>query len=362
MNEKAAPPASPPGACSASSIERGWNMVITGPANAARLCAGLILLLAATLGTRAADSKTYVMKISLATVGDALHDYAKDYATAVEKDSGGRIKPEIYPSSQLGSIQQQAEGVQFGAIQCQIVPPEFLAGIDERFEVLTAPGLVKSIADGQRLAANPAVLKLMLDLGAAKGLHGVALFMTARSAIVATQPIRHLGDFKGKKIRIFASQFQRVAMQRLAAIPKPMTLGEVLPALQDNALDGAVSALTVSSPMQFQKVAKYATEIGQPAIFSIVEVSSKWYDSLPTDLRQIIDKDAAAEAVAINARTTAINDQARQAWIAGGGELISLPPDEQSSLMKILAGVGDEVSATKPQLGAAYKIVTDAAK
>jgi TRAP-type transport system periplasmic protein len=345
-------------------------MAVTGRGGAAYLCAAAaacsLAVLAMAPGARAADGKTdattYVMKISIATVGDALHQYAKDYAAAVEKDSGGRIKAEIYPSSQLGSIQQQAEGVQFGAIQCQIVPPEFLAGIDERFEVLTAPGLVTSMKEGQRLAANPAVRNLMLGLGVAKGLHGVALFMTSLSVIVATQPIRHLADFKGKKIRIFASQFQRVAMQRLGAIPKPMTLGEVLPALQDNALDGAVSALTVISPMKFQKAAKYATEIDQPAIFGIVEVSSKWYDSLPTDLQQIIDKDAAAEAVAIDAQTTPINDQARQAWTAGGGQLIRLPADEQAAMVRTLASVGSDVSKTKPSLDAAYKTVTDAAK
>jgi TRAP-type transport system periplasmic protein len=342
-------------------------MVVTGRARAACLCAAaatvsFAIFLAISAAARAAEAKPYVMKISIATVGDALHQFAKDYAAAVEKDSGGRIKAEIYPSSQLGSIQQQAEGVQFGAIQCQIVPPEFLAGIDERFEVLTAPGLVKSIAEGERLASNPAVRQLMLGLGDGKGLRGVAIFMSSLSVVVATHPIDHLADFKGKKIRIFASQFQRIAMQRLGAIAEPMTLGEVLPALQDNALDGAVSALTVISPMQFQKIAKYATDIGQPAIFGIVEVSTKWYDSLPADLQQIIDKEAAAEATAINAKTAAINEQARRAWVTGGGELITLPPDEQSSLLKILTGVGDEVSATKPQLNAAYKIVTDAAK
>jgi TRAP-type C4-dicarboxylate transport system substrate-binding protein len=100
---------------------------------------------------------------------------AKNYAAAVERDSGGRIKAEIYPASQLGSIARQAEGVQFGAIQCQIVAPEFLAGVDERFEVLAAPGLVTSMADGQRVAANLGVMKLMLGLGADKGLHGAGL-------------------------------------------------------------------------------------------------------------------------------------------------------------------------------------------
>src|SRR6516162_6861327 len=320
-----------------------------------------VLSLAMTLDALAADDKTYVMKIALATLDDALHQYAKN-AAAVEKDSGGRIKAEIYPASQLGSIERQAQGVQFGAIQCQIVAPEFLVGIDERFEVLAAPGLVTSMADGQRVATDPAVLKLILGLGVDKGLHGAGLFMNSQSAVIARTPIRHLADFKSKKIRIFASQFQTEAMRRLGATPKPMTLGGVLPALQDNALDGAVSSLAVFSSMHYQQAAKYVTETGQPAIFGIAEVSKKWYDSLPTQLQQIVDKDAASESMAINPQAVEINDRARKTWIDGGGELISLPADEQSAMLETLASIGEDVSKTKPQLSAAYQVVTEAAQ
>lgn len=336
-------------------------MVIT--ARTARIwAAAAAVSLAMTATATAANDKPYVMKISTATVGDAQHQFAKNYAAAIDKDSDGRIKTEIYPASQLGSIEQQAEGVQFGAIQCQIVPPEFLAGIDERFELLTAPALVTSIEAGQRLAANPAVRDLMLGLGADKGLHGVALFMIGPSVIVSRKPIAHLADFKGKKIKIFASQFQRVAMQRLGAVPKPMTLGDVLPALQDNALDGAVSALTVLNAMQFMRVAKYATEIDQPAIFGIAEVSKKWYDLLPADLQQIVDKDAVTATASLDPWVIDFNAKARKAWTDAGGQLISLPPDQQAAMLRTLASVGTDVSKTKPQLAAAYKVITDAAK
>ncbi len=53
------------------------------------------------------------MKMSLATINDAQHQWVKDFVAAVEKDSGGRIKGEIYPASQLGSIPRQIEGTQF---------------------------------------------------------------------------------------------------------------------------------------------------------------------------------------------------------------------------------------------------------
>jgi TRAP-type C4-dicarboxylate transport system substrate-binding protein len=337
-------------------------MVLRARKPAAHLLAAAAGLLLAASATAAAADKPIVMKITLATVDDVLHQFARNYAAAIEKDSGGRIKAEIYPASQLGSITRQIEGVQFGAIQCQIVPPEFYVGLDERFEVLATPGLVTSMATGQRLAADPAVQRLMLGLGASKGLHGVALFMPGLSSIVARTPLRHLADFRGKKIRIFGSQFQTVAMRRLGVVPKPMSLAEVLPALQDNALDGALAATFVFSTMHYQVAAKYVTEIGQPGVFAIVEVSRKWYESLPADLKQIVDRDAASGVTAINPWAVDFNERARTSWVANGGELISLPPDEQSSMLKILASVGDEVSSTKPELSAAYKIVTDAAQ
>jgi len=329
-------------------------MSISGRKAAARLfMTALLILLGASPDARAAD-KPYVMKISLATLNDALHQFAKDYAAAVERDSAGRIKAEIYPNSQLGSTQRQVEGVQFGAIQCLIVPPEFLAGIDERFELLAAPGLVNSMANGQRVAADPAVKQLMLGLGANKGLDGVGLFMATPSSVISIKPIRHLDDFKSKKIRVFPSQFQREAMQRLGATPKPMSLGEVLPGLQDNVLDAAVSATTVFVTMHFQDAAKFVTETGQPAIFGIAELSKKWYDGLPPDLQEIMNKGASSESVAINAWVIDFNAKTRQDWIVGGGELISLPPDEQAAMLNALASVGEDVSMTKAELHAAY--------
>jgi TRAP-type transport system periplasmic protein len=326
------------------------------------LLAVLLILPATRPGALAADDKPYVMKIALATLNDALHQFAKDYASVVEKDSGGRIKVEIYPGSQLGSTQRQAEGVQFGAIQCIVVPPEFLVGIDERYELLAAPGLVDSIAKGQRIAADPAVRQLMLGLGADKGLHGAGLFMLTPSAVIAIKPIRHLEDFKGKKIRIFASQIQSEALRRLGAIAKPMTLGEVLPALHDNIVDGAIAATSVFVTMHYQEAAKYVTEIGQPAIFGVAALSKKWYDGLPADLRRIVDQGAASVSVKINPWIVEFNAEARQHWISAGGELISLPAEEQSTLVSALASVGKDISAAKPELYAAYHVIIDAAQ
>ncbi len=321
-----------------------------------------VLSLALTLGAAQAQDKTYVMKITLPTINDAPHQFAKDFAAAVEKDSGGRIKAEVYPASQLGSIPRQIEGVQFGSIQVADVPPEFYVGVDERFEVMAAPGLVDSIEHGQRVAADPAVRKLMLGLGADKGLHGVGLMIAQPSCLISKTPIRHLADFKGKKIRIFASQFQTEAFNRLGVTPVAMTLGDVLPALQQGAIDGAIAGIGPFVHLHFVDAAKYVTETNQPAIFLSLEVSKKWYDALPKDLQDIIDTDGAAVSRSIEPVALRMYQEQRKAWTDAGGELISLPRDEQAEMMRTLVSVGDDVSKTKPALREAYEIVADAAK
>jgi TRAP-type C4-dicarboxylate transport system substrate-binding protein len=309
-----------------------------------------------------AQDKTFVMKITTPTINDAPHQYAKEFAAAVERDSGGRIKGEVYPASQLGSIPRQIEGVQFGAIQAAAIPPEFFVGVDERFEVMAAPGLTDSLEHGQRVSADPAVLKLMLGLGSDKGLHGVGMFMAQPSCVIAKSAIRHVADFKGKKIRIFASQFQTEAFNRLGATPVAMTLGDVLPALQQGAIDGSVAGIGPFVHLHFGDAAKYITETNQPAIFIILEVSQKWYDSLPKDLQAIVDRDGATVATTVNPMAIQMYQEQRKTWTANGGELISLPRDEQTSMMRLLGSVGEDVAKTKPALREAYQIVTDAAK
>jgi TRAP-type C4-dicarboxylate transport system substrate-binding protein len=194
-------------------------------------------------------------------------------------------------------------------------------------------------------------------LGADKGLHGVGLFTSQPSSIVSKAPLRHLADFKGKKLRIFASQFQSETFGRLGVTPVAMSLGDVLPALQQGAIDGAVAGTVIYNAMHYQDAAKFVTNIGQPVIFGYAAVSKKWYDALPADLQQIIDKAAVAAMSEVDPQTVAIDDHADKAWVASGGELIDLPPDEQAAMLKTFSSVAADVSKTKPAVSAAYQIV-----
>ncbi len=315
----------------------------------------LVVSLALTAGAARAQDKTYVMKLGTATINESQHEWCKRFAAMVEKDSGGRIKAEIYPASQLGPIPREIEGVQFGAIQGYIGPPEFLVGVDERYEVLSAPGLITDLPHEVRAVKDPKLQKMMLGFGADKGIHGAALFIAQPSNVIARNPIRHLADFKGKKIRVLAADMQQEMIKRLGGTPVAMTLGDVLTAMEQGAIDGSVLAITVEASMQFWDASKYVTEINQPFIFSMTFLSKQWYDSLPKDLQTIVDTDAAKASAEIDEWEIGGYAKARQAWLEHG-ELISLPPDEQAEMMRTLAAVSAEVAKRKPKLEQAYNV------
>jgi TRAP-type C4-dicarboxylate transport system substrate-binding protein len=323
--------------------------------------AALILSSLAMPSAARAEDKTYVMKLGTATINESQHEWCKRFVAMVEKDSGGRIEGEIYPASQLGAIPRQIEGVQLGAIQGYVGPPEFLAGIDERYEVLSAPGLVADLAHEVRVVSDTELQKLMLGLGADKGIRGAALFISQPSLVIARAPIAHLADFTGKKLRVLAADMQQEMIKSLGASPVAMTLGDVLPAIQQGAIDGSVLAMTVITTLHFWDAAKYVTEVDQPSIFSMAFLSRKWFDALPADLQTIVDADAAKAAVEVNPWQVDFYNKARQTW-AEHGELIRLPENEQSQLIKSATAVGAAVAKRKPGLEQAYNVFAAAAK
>jgi TRAP-type C4-dicarboxylate transport system substrate-binding protein len=196
---------------------------------------------------------------------------------------------------------------------------------------------------------------MMLGFGADKGIHGAALFIAQPSNVIARSAIRHLADFKGKKLRVLAADMQQEMIKRLGGTPVAMTLGDVLTAMQQGAIDGSILAITVETSMHFWDASKYVTEINQPFIFSMTFLSKQWYDALPRDLQTIVDTDAGRASAEIDEWQIGGYAKARQVW-AEHGELISLPADEQAEMMQMLTAVGAEVAKRKPNLQQAYDV------
>lgn len=318
------------------------------------LCACGFFLAAALLATfpdtAAAQDRATTVKLATATLNDAQHEWMRRFAVAIDKNTNGRIKAEVYPASQLGTIPRMIEGTQLGSIQIWVGPPEFLVGVDQRFELLSVPGLFQSEQHALKTIADPEFSKAFLALGANKGLIGASLFFTGPAAFGMRAPFRRLTDLRGKKVRVLASPFQTEQLTRLGGTGVPLSLGDVLPALQQGTLDGALGALPVFSALQYQGTAKYMTETGQAYIFSMAVLSKRWFDGLPPDLKGIVlatSTQTGAEAIPWSLDFLA---EQRKAWVDKGGEVIALPAADKAEMMAKLASVGDDIVKTKPDL------------
>ncbi len=308
------------------------------------------VLLAMVPRAATAQDKSTTIKLATATLNDAQHEWLKRFAAGIEKNTNGRIKADIYPASQLGTIPRMIEGTQLGSIQVWIGPPEFLVGLDQRFELLSVPGLFQNDQQAVKTIADPEFSKAFLALGANKGLVGAGLFVYGPAAFAMRTPFRTLADLRGKKIRVLASPFQTEQIARLGATGVPLTLGDVLPALQQGTIDGTFSAIPVFTTLQYQGAAKYMTETGQAYIFSIAMFSKRWFDGLPADQRgQVM---AAAKQAAVEVTPWALDfiSAQRKLWTDKGGELIPLPAADKAEMMSKLASVGDDIVKTKPDL------------
>src|SRR3974390_373951 len=93
----------------------------------------------------------------------------KAFKAGVEQRSGGRIKVELYPASQLGQIPTTVDGVALGTIEFAMPAVGFLIGLEPRFQMFDAAGLFDSVEHGQKVLSDPAVRARLARFGEAKG-------------------------------------------------------------------------------------------------------------------------------------------------------------------------------------------------
>jgi TRAP-type C4-dicarboxylate transport system substrate-binding protein len=335
---------------------RPWNTLGMGVAMLATA------LLALGGAAESALAQTYTLKIGNATINDVQHEWQKRWGQRVEKGSGGRIKVEIYPASQIGSIPRMIEGLQFGTLESWIGPPEFLVGHDPRFQALGAPGIFDSMEHAYRTIGDRKFRDAFLALGEAKGMKGISLIIYGPTSYATRKPIRKLDDFRGQKIRVFASPMQTLVLDRVGAAASPMPLSEVLPALQRGTIDGNRTGITIFTTFKYYDIVKYVTETHDAMITAIAMVSKSWYDKLPPDLQRLLMDEGEAVQKELFDWTVEANNKARALWTEKGGELIKLPAADQAEFTKRVATVGDEVVKSQPAIRPVYELLVESAR
>ena len=257
---------------------RGGRFLVPGLA----VAAGVVL---ACVPARAQD---FTMKFATQTLNDMQHEYIKVYKTELEKATNNRIKVEVYPASQLGGAQRQTEGLRLGTIEAAIGPVELFVGADQRLQVPALAGLYKDRAHLQRVVEVPAFRQAIFDVGAARGMVGLSLDAYDMQSFVFKVPVTTVAGFAGKRIRVLASDGEQSAVAALGGSGVPMSLPEVLPALQQGTIDGVNSVLGVFVAFRYYDAAPNMVDTALWPILSVAFVSKAWFDRLPPDLKKIV--------------------------------------------------------------------------
>ncbi|MEW6454441.1 MAG: TRAP transporter substrate-binding protein [Pseudomonadota bacterium] len=292
------------------------------------------LALAALALAAPAQAQEYTMKFATLTINDSQHEFIKMYKTELERATNGRIKVEIYPAGQLGNAQRQTEGLRLGTIEGVNGPSELFVGADQRFQAPAMAGLFRDADHARKVLTTPAFRQALADMAITRGMIVVSAHLFDTQSFVYKTPVTKLADFAGKRTRVLASEAEQQATASLGAAPVPMTLGEVLPAIQQGTIDGANSGMPVFLAFKYFDAAPNQIDTHLWALISLGLVSKPWYDKLPPDLQKAVRDAGAKVEPELVKWSIARAETDNKAWAAAGGKTFKLSDAEQAEAVK----------------------------
>src|SRR5271170_7792473 len=217
---------------------------------------------AALLVAGAAWGQTPIMiKFSHVVASDTPKGMAAErFKQLAEERTGGRVRIEIYPNSQLYKDGEEMEALQLGSVQ-------MLAPSTSKFGPLGLPEF--ELFDLPYIFPDRAVLRRVVDgeigrnlfkLLETKDIVGLAYWDNGFKVMSANRPLHGVADFRGLKMRIKSSKVLDAQMRALGALPQVMAFSEAYQALQTGVVDGTA-----------------------------VIVNKKFWDALPADIRTTLE-------------------------------------------------------------------------
>ncbi len=283
---------------------------------------------------------------------------AERFKALAEARTGGRVRVEVYPDSQLYKDKEEMEALQLGSVQ--MLAPSLAKfgplGVKE-FEVFDLPYLFKDTAAFHAVTEGPLGAELFRKLEP-KGIRGLAYWDNGFQIMSANRPLRQVGDFKGLKMRIQASKVLDAQMRALGAVPQVMAFSELYQALQTGLVDGTEGVPSNFYTQKIYEVQKHISLSNHGHLAYAVIINKKFYDGLPADLKAIVDSSVKDATTYANAIAQTENQQAFEKIKASGKTTIyTLTPAEVNEWKLALMPVHKEMASRvgMATVEAAYK-------
>ncbi len=248
------------------------------------------------LGASIAAQAETTIKVTLQL--PATHSLGKNWIAfkeIIEKESGGDLKLQLFPSAQLYKDKQVPEAVGSGAIEAGSAFLGRFAGSVPAVEIINLPFFFRDEAHLRAAVANGSTMRNILDAAVVKETGAKVLWWQAFGRNVYLnkgEPIRTPADLKGKKVRTYGKVLGWT-VEALGGAPTLMSGSKQFLAYQQGAVDvGMTGASAVKSRKLFE-VMDNMTLSYDSAIEFVAVMNNDFFNSLSAKNQEIITKAAA---------------------------------------------------------------------
>ena len=248
----------------------------------------------------------------------------------VEKESGGRIKVEHYPSMQLGGkppqlVQQATDGV----VDMVWTVMGYTPGRFPRAEAFELPFMVTNAEASSRAFQEYAEKNRKDDF---PGLKVIAVHTHGPGLIHSKEPVNKLEDLKGMKLRGPTRVITNM-LGALGAVPVGMPVPAVPEAVSKGVIDGAAIPWEVTLPLKMSELVQNHTGFtGTHGLYTatfLFAMNEASYNKLPADLKKVIDDNSGVEAAAWAGRAMEAGDAVGlKKATAAGNNIVTLDAAE----------------------------------
>ena len=252
------------------------------------------------------------------------------WADKIEADSAGRIKIERYPSMQLGGtppelMDQAIDGV--ADIVWTVVG--YTPGRYPSTEVFELPFMMTN-ARAASSAYWQMFEKHMKDTEF-QDVHILGTWVHGPGLIHANKEIRSPADMQGMKIR-GGSRLANALLEKTGATPVGMPVPAIPEGLSKGVIDGTTIPWEVTAALKIPELVKNHTEFTGNALYVltfVLAMNKDKYESLPDDLKKIVDDNSGLEFSIFAGGTQEDADVPARAAAAGmGNNIVTLDAAE----------------------------------
>ena len=264
----------------------------------------------------------------------------------IARDSGNKMKCQIYPAMQLGGTPQNLiDQAKDGVVDIVWTLPGYTAGRYPMMEVFELPFMSSSAE-----ATSQAVWDYYTQYGYKEfpGIKALALNVHD-NGYIHTNPkqVKVMADFKGLRMRAPTRQTNKM-LAALGAAPVAMPLPALSEAISKGVVDGYLLPWEVIPSIKAHELTKYESETDPKsralytAVF-ILAMNQAKYDSLPADLKRVIDANSGLVlSKSMGAQWDASAPPARKLAVDHGNTFYVIPASELSNWQQATAGLAEE--------------------